>query len=387
MCCVEAGMQVFLLDKDDAALEKGLATIRKNYQRSVDRRSKTQEAVDGFLSLIKPVTNYSELATCDIVIEAVFENLKIKQDIFKLFDEHCKQGCVLATNTSYIDIDVIASAVSRPQDVIGCHFFSPANVMKLLENVKGAKTSDKTIATAMTFGKKIKKFTCLVATCPGFCANRMNKKSGAGALLHSGVSQINIDKACEDFGIKMGPFRVADLVGIDLFGRERERNGTANPDEVIPDAMFSNGRFGQKNMMGYYKYNEKREHSECETAQAIIQNVWKNLGVLPREISNDEIIQEIYFPVINEGFDIIEEGIVSRASDIDVCLVYGSTWPKHRGGPMYFASQVGFEEVRRKLLNNGIKPANLLTMCAMHGWKLDSIEVMDYIKNKKTSNL
>merc|ERR1719171_1600343 len=232
--------------------------------------------VDKTLALITPSTSYDSLKDCDIVVEAVFENMGLKRKIFESFDKVCKPGCILATNTSRLNIDEIASATKRPEDVIGCHFFSPANVMKLLENVRGKKSSPRTIATAMAFGVKIKKVTCLVGNCPGFVANRVMGKSGANGLVQSGCMPSDIDEAAEAFGLNMGPFRMGDLVGLDLIARERERSGAARPDSVIIDAMYAAGRFGQKNGKGYYKYDEKRKMSRDPEADALIAKVWQN---------------------------------------------------------------------------------------------------------------
>jgi len=382
MCCAEAGMQVFLLDIDEKALVRGMGVIGKNYARSVERKSKSQAQVDKLLSLITPVSKYVDLCTCDLVVEAVFENMKIKKDIFKSFDEVCKPGCILASNTSGLSIDEIASATKRPEDVIGCHFFSPANVMKLLENVRGSKSSPRTIATAMAFGKKIKKVTCLVGNCPGFIANRVMGVSGAATLLQSGCSPYAIDAASEAFGMKMGPFRMQDLVGIDLFGRERARSGQAKPDAIISDALFAAERYGQKNGKGYYKYDEKRQLSKDTEAEAIMKKVWGNIGVSPREMKDEDIVQAVYFPVINEGFKCLEEGIAIRASDIDVCLVFGYNWPRYRGGPMQFATAVGLPKVLEVLEQQGHKPSELLKLCVKNGWGLNSKDLAKHLAER-----
>merc|ERR1740123_2918894 len=246
MCCAEAGMRVRLLDVEQKFLDRGMGVIQKNYQRSVQRKTKTQAQVDGYLSQIKGTLEYADFKDCDIVIEAVFENMKIKQEVFAKFDAVCKPGCILASNTSGLNIDQIASATKRPEDVIGCHFFSPANVMRLLENVRGAKSSPRTIATAMALGVKIKKVTCLVGNCPGFVANRVMGQSGADILLHRGAAPKDVDAACEAFGMKMGPFKMADLVGLDVFGRERVNAKAAIPEKNVRDALYAAGRYGQK---------------------------------------------------------------------------------------------------------------------------------------------
>mmetsp|Transcript_22961 Transcript_22961/g.55612 ORF Transcript_22961/g.55612 Transcript_22961/m.55612 type:complete len:700 (-) Transcript_22961:105-2204(-) len=382
MCCAEAGMEVVLMDISQDALDKGMAVIKKNYARSVERGSKKQAAVDKILARIKPSTKYDDFAQCDLVIEAVFENMKIKKEIFAEFDRVCKPGCILASNTSGLDIDEIASATKRPEDVIGCHFFSPANVMKLLENVRGSKSSARTIATAMAFGKKIKKITCLVGNCPGFVANRVMGVSGAQELLQNGTMPESIDAAAEEFGMRMGPFRMNDLVGIDLFGRERARSGKAMPDKIIADAMFAAGRYGQKVGKGFYKYDEKRRMSKDPEADQMIHKIWETNGVKPRQLSKEEIVQALYFPVINEGFKCLEEGIAIRPSDIDVCLVFGYNWPRFRGGPMQYATSVGLKAVLEGLPKLGVEPSNLLKLCVEKGWNLNSKELAQHTAAK-----
>lgn len=287
----------------------------------------------------------------------------------------CKRGCILASNTSGLNIDQIASATTRPEDVIGCHFFSPANVMKLLENVKGKASSPRTVATAMAFGNKLKKVTCLVGNCPGFIANRVMGVSGATKLLQSGVLPHEIDAAAEKgYGMKMGPFRMNDLVGLDLFGRERARSKIAQPKKVMIDAMFAAGRYGQKTGSGFYKYDpQTRAMSRDPEGEAIIRDVWSNTGVTQRSgLSTDQIIQELYFPVINEGFKCLEEGMAIRPSDIDVTLVFGYNWPRYRGGPMQYATAVGLPKVLETLEQMKIKPADLLVECVRNGWGLNS---------------
>lgn len=375
MCCAEAGMHVTLLDIDAKALQKGVDVIKKNYARSVERKSKTQAQVDGLLAAIHPSTQYGDFTDCDIIVEAVFENMKVKQDIFKTLDGVCKAGCILASNTSGLNIDKIASATKRPEDVIGCHFFSPANVMRLLENVRGAKSSPRTIATAMAFGVKIKKVTCLVGNCPGFVANRVMGQSGADVLLHRGASFYEIDEACEAFGMKMGPFKMADLVGLDLFGRERVQAKVAAPEKNVRDALYAAGRYGQKNGKGFYKYDAQRRGSKDPEAESLIASVWKNTGTAPKAYSPEEMVQTCYFPVINEGFKCLEEGIAIRPCDVDVCLVFGYNWPKATGGPMYFASSVGLPKVLDTLEKMNVKPSSLLRECVEKGWTLESEEL------------
>jgi len=374
MCCAEAGMSVVLLDVDAGNLERGMSVIKKNYARSVKRGSKSQEQVDKILARIAPSTSYDDLKNADIVVEAVFENMKIKKEIFGSFDKVCKPGCILASNTSRLDIDDIASATSRPGDVVGCHFFSPANVMKLLENVRGPRTSLRTIATAMAFGKKIGKVTCLVGNCNGFVANRVMGVAGQGTLLQKGIMPDMIDAAAEGYGMKMGPFRMADLVGIDLFGRERANSGVAKPNELIGDALYAAGRYGQKNGKGFYKYADDLKATKDPDAQKIIETCWKNAGVTPQSMSDEEIVENVYLPVVNEGFKCLEEGHAIRPSDIDICCVFGYNWPRYHGGPMQWATAVGLQKVLTKIEALGFEPASLLKECVQNKWSLKSKE-------------
>lgn len=373
MACAEAGMKVVLLDRDEKNLERGINVIKKNYARSVDRKSKSQVQVDELLSKLSGSTSYEALADCDIVVEAVFENLELKKDIFTRLDEVCKPGCVLASNTSYLDIDQIADATNRPQDVIGCHFFSPANVMKFLENVRGPRTGAETISTAMSFGKRLGKVTCLVGNCPGFVANRVMGVSGWMNVMSEGVFPHEIDAAAEAYGMRMGPCRMWDLVGIDLFAREREREGQLNPEKFVLDAMYKAQRYGQKSGKGFYTYDEKRRHQRDPTAEALIQQVWKTNGVQAKTVSEEEIIDNLYLPVVNEGFKCLEEGMAIRASDVDVCCVFGYNWPRYRGGPMKWAfTEVGLEKVLAKVEALGLKPSALLKEAVEKKWKMNS---------------
>jgi len=383
MCCAEAGMRVVLLDVKQEFLDRGLSVIKKNYARSLQRKSKTQAQVDGYIGSITGSLDYNDFKECDIVVEAVFENMKIKQEIFEKLDSVCKKGCILASNTSGLNIDSIANVTKRPEDVIGCHFFSPANVMRLLENIRGAKSSPRTIATAMAFGVKIKKVTCLVGNCPGFVANRVMGQSGGMGLMQSGIMPEDIDAASEAFGFKVGPFRMNDIVGIDLFGRERVRSKVAKPEEVILDALFAAERFGQKNGKGYYKYGEGCDPrgSPDPDVTKIIEQIWKHNGVSHRESSQEKILHELYFPVINEGFKCLEEGIALRPLDVDVCLVFGYNWPRATGGPMYYADSVGLPSVLKTLEELKVQPAALLKECVDKGWTLDSAGLKSRLSN------
>ena len=335
MSCANAGIKVLLVDAKPEFLEKGMKVIGANYETSVKRGSMKEARAKRAFGNIKPSgTDYAVFKDCDMVIEAVYENMDIKKEVFGKLDAVCKKGCILATNTSYLSIDEIAASTSRPEDVVGCHFFSPANVMPLLENVRGSKTSGRTIATAMAFGKRIGKICVLVNNCHGFVANRMMGKQGATSMLYSGFLPEEIDAAAEKFGMRMGPMRMNDLVGLDLFGREKERAGTLDTKGNVTDFLFANGNFGMKSGKGLYVYDAKRRAQPNPEVAAFMQRVWKETGVTRPNLTPEVLAQRVYFPVINEGFRLLEEGVVSRASDIDVALVYGYNFPRYLGGPM-----------------------------------------------------
>ena len=365
MSCAEAGYNVILMDAKDEFLKKGMTVIQKNYERSVKRGSMPQaKAEAAFGRITAGGSDYKVLSTCDMVIEAVYENMDIKKEVFAKLDAVCKPGCVLATNTSFLSIDEIANSTSRPQDVIGCHFFSPANVMKLLENVKGKKTSGETVATAMEFGKRINKIAVLANNCHGFIANRMMAMQGANKLVYSGMYPADVDAAAEAFGIRMGPMRMGDLVGIDLACREREREGKADPKNNLADYLYSNGNYGMKTGKGVYCYDEKRRATPNPEANAFLESYWKRNNIQKLQLTADEVAERIYFPVINEGFRILEDGIVSKASDIDIAIVYGYNFPRYRGGPMKYAEQVGLKHVVKVLTELGETPCPLLAKMA-----------------------
>eukprot|EP01060_Flectonema_neradi_P041632 TRINITY_DN993_c6_g1_i1.p1 TRINITY_DN993_c6_g1~~TRINITY_DN993_c6_g1_i1.p1 ORF type:complete len:705 (+),score=201.08 TRINITY_DN993_c6_g1_i1:49-2163(+) len=365
MSCAEAGYDVVLLDVKDEFLKKGMAVIQKNYERSVKRGSMPQAKAEAAFGRITPIgSDYKKLSNCDMVIEAVYENMDIKKDVFTKLDAVCKPGCVLASNTSFLSIDEMAAVTSRPQDVVGCHFFSPANVMKLLENVRGKKTSDETVATVMDFGKRINKIAVLANNCHGFIANRMMAFQGANKLIYSGMYPAEVDAAAEAFGIRMGPLRMGDLVGIDLACRERERNGTADPANNLADHLYSKGNYGMKTGKGVFVYDEKRRATPNPEANAFLESYWKRNGIQRLKLTPDEIAERIYFPVINEGFRILEDGIVSKASDIDIAIVYGYNFPRYRGGPMKYAELVGLKRVVKVLQELGETPCPLLLKMA-----------------------
>jgi len=349
--------------------KKGLDTILKNYQRTQKRGKLTQEQVDKRMSLIKITTNYEDFSNVDMVIEAVFENMEIKKNIFRQLDRVCKPGSFLCSNTSALDIDEIASATNRPEFVIGTHFFSPANVMKLLENVRGKYTNDETILTAMAFGKKIKKVACLVGNCHGFVGNRMIHfySKEASSMIVEGALPHQVDKVAYEFGMPMGPFQMIDLVGLDLGWRERKRAGTANPKLDVTDALCESGRLGQKTKKGYYQYDDNRRPIPDPEVEKVIIEVSKNRSINRRSFTDEEIIERLFYPLINEGFKILEEGFAQRPSDIDVVYCYGYGFPRYRGGPMKYADEVGLDNIVNSLKKYGYQPSNLLVEASKKG--------------------
>ena len=369
MCAANAGIKVVLLDISEDAVKKGLAVILKNYQRSQKRGKLTEAKVQKRMSLIQPSTNYEDFSDCDMIIEAVFENMDIKKKIFRQLDQVCKPGAFLCTNTSALDIDEIASATNRPEFVAGTHFFSPANVMKLLENVRGKKTNDETILTIMAFGKKIRKVATLVGNCHGFVGNRMIAfyTEQAMALITEGALPGQVDKVAYEFGMPMGPFQMMDLVGLDLSWRERKRAGTDDPKNNVADALCEEGRLGQKTGKGFYQYDENRRPVPDDHVSNLIVQVSKNRNVTRRNISDEEILQRLFYPLINEGFKILEEGYAQRPSDIDVVYCYGYGFPRYRGGPMKYADEVGLDHIAESLSKLGFQPSNLLLEAAKKG--------------------
>jgi len=313
---------------------------------------------------IKGTTQYSDMSQADLIVEAVFEDMDIKKKIFKQLDSICKPGAFLCSNTSFLDIDEIASVTSHPELVMGTHFFSPANVMKLLENVKGAKTSDVTIASMMEWGKRIGKWAILVGNCDGFVGNRMMKFYGGQARLMAleGATPTAIDKAARAFGMRMGPMAMSDLVGIDLGIQAVKKSGQYKPDSNIQHALVEAGRLGLKTGTGYFDYADRKPvHSEA--VASILSAVAANNGIKQKEISDAEIVERLFYPLINEGFKILSEGIANKPADVDVCYVHGYGFPRYRGGPMFYADSVGLEKVAASLEKMGVEPASLLKQC------------------------
>lgn len=351
MSCAEAGLQVVLIDATQEFLDRGVGVIKKNYARSVERKSTTQEIVDKRMLLIKPSLNYADLSDVDLVVEAVFEDMKLKKEVFAKLDAVCKPGCILGTNTSGLDVAEIAKATKRPSDVIVLHFFSPSNVMRLLENAHHEANTPRVVATAMKFGTMIGKVPILVGNCPGFVGNRMlgPYSSEATKLVLEGASVEKVDRvAREVIGMNVGPFAMSDIVGLDVFWRKRKNEGKANPKTNIDDALCEAGRLGQKTQKGYYNYPDGRTSQPDPFTAQVIADVAKNLGISRRDeakISDQEIFERLLYPLINEGFKCYEEGMAFKTSDIDCCYIFGYGFPRWRGGPMKFAEEVGFDTV------------------------------------------
>ncbi len=343
---VNAGLPVTIVETSKEALDRGLAVVRSNYERSAKNGRFTMGEVDRRMGLITGTTAVEDVASADMVVEAVFERMDIKKDLFARLDAICKPGAVLATNTSYLNIDEIASATARPESVIGMHFFSPANVMKLLEVVRADHTSPEVINTAMQIGKKIGKIAALVGVCPGFVGNRMLAQRGreSQALLNEGALPWEIDRALYDFGFAMGPFQMSDLAGLDIGWVKEKSNG-----ETIRDRLCELDRRGQKAGAGYYDYDANRNSTPSPVTEQIVREFAAKSGVAPRSFTADEITERLILPMINEGAKILDEGKAIRASDIDIIWINGYNWPAYRGGPMWWADHLGLPYVLDRL--------------------------------------
>ncbi|HEX8402317.1 MAG TPA: 3-hydroxyacyl-CoA dehydrogenase NAD-binding domain-containing protein [Allosphingosinicella sp.] len=339
---LSAGIPVTIVEMAQDALDRGTGVMRKNYEATAAKGRITAEQAQGAMGLLTPALDLNALADCDLIIEAVFENMDVKKEIFGKLDTICKPGAILASNTSYLDIDEIAASTSRPQDVVGLHFFSPANVMKLLEVVRGQRTAPDVLVTAMQLAKKIKKVAVVAGVCHGFIGNRMlmPRQVEATKLLLEGATPEQIDRVHVEFGMPMGPFQMADLAGVDI-GWHRDPNRIEN----IRDALAAQGRWGQKKQAGFYDYDEKRRPSPSPVVQGIIDDFRAREGVEKREITDQEIIERTLYTMVNEGAKILEEGMAQRASDIDVVWVYGYGWPVYRGGPMFWADTEGLTKI------------------------------------------
>lgn len=344
-----AGIPVTIIEQNAEALERGLGVIRRNYESTAKKGRITRDDVEKRMALLTGSLTLEDAREADIVIEAVFENMEIKKEIFTELDRICKAGAILATNTSTLDVDEIAAVTTRPQDVIGLHFFSPANVMKLLEEVRGEKTAKDVIATCMGLAKRIGKVPVMVGVCHGFVGNRMLHAyfDQAFALLYEGAQPEDVDKAIYEFGMAMGPFAMSDLAGLDVSWRIRQEKGQTNP---IADRLCEMGRFGQKTQAGYYRYEDgsRTPIPDPEVAK-VVEEEGLRLHNQRREIGADEIVERCMLALVNEGAKILEEGIALRASDIDVVYVYGYGYPVHRGGPMFWADLMGLDTVLEKI--------------------------------------
>ncbi|WP_010465612.1 3-hydroxyacyl-CoA dehydrogenase NAD-binding domain-containing protein [Acidovorax radicis] len=348
---LNAGIPVKILEMKQEALDRGIATIKKNYEAQVKKGKLKQDKYDQRMALLSTTLSYDDFKDCDLIIEAVFEEMGVKEAVFKQLDAVAKPGAILASNTSTLDVDKIAAFTKRPQDVVGMHFFSPANVMKLLEVVRGKETAKDVLATVMAIGKKIKKTSVVSGVCDGFIGNRMIEQYSrqAGFLLDEGCTPQQVDKAVEKFGFAMGPFRMGDLAGNDIGWAIRKRRSVERADmkySRTADKLCELGRFGQKTGAGWYDYQAgKRDAIPSDLVNKMIEDHRKELGITPRKISDEEIVQRLVFALVNEGAHILEDGIASKSGDIDMVYLTGYGFPIHRGGPMHYASEVGLFNV------------------------------------------
>lgn len=338
MNCLSSGIAVTIVETAQDALDRGVATIRRNYEASAAKERFTADQVDRAMALLHPTLDFDALGQCDLVIEAVYENMDVKKEIFSRLDRVARPGAILASNTSYLSIDDIAAATDRPRDVLGLHFFSPANVMKLVEVVRGAQTGDDVLATAMDLARRIGKVPVVSGVCYGFIGNRMltPRRQNALRLLLEGATPEQIDRVHTDFGMPMGPFQMTDLAGVDI-GWHRD------PDRIesLQDALCAAGRWGQKTHAGYYEYDERRKPTPSPVTSAIVAEFRERAGIAPRNVTDGEIMVATMYTMVNEAAKILEEGIAQRGSDIDVVWHHGYGWPRHTGGPVHWANQLG----------------------------------------------
>jgi 3-hydroxyacyl-CoA dehydrogenase len=385
---LNAGIPVRMLEMKQDALDRGIATIRKNYEAQVKKGKLSQEKYEQRMALLTTTLTYDDIQDADLVIEAVFEEMGVKEKVFQQLDKTMKAGAILASNTSTLDVNKIASFTKRPQDVVGMHFFSPANVMKLLEVVRGEKTAQDVLATVMAIAKKIKKTAVVSGVCDGFIGNRMIEQYSrqAGFLLEEGCTPQQVDKAIEAFGFAMGPFRMGDLAGNDIGWAIRKRRYVEKPHlrySKTADLLCEMGRYGQKTGAGWYDYQPgKRDAIPSAAVDTMIAEHRKTLGVTPRKIGNDEIVQRLVFSLVNEAAHILEEGIAAKASDVDMVYITGYGFPMHRGGPMLYADQFGLFNVvqtMRRFAQNPLddasfwKPAPLLARLAAEGKTFNNV--------------
>ena len=379
---LNAGIPVTILETKQEALDRGIATIKKNYESQVKKGKLKEDKYQQRMGLLQTTLSYDDLKDADLIIEAVFEEMGVKEAVFKQLDAVAKPGAILASNTSTLDVDQIASFTKRPQDVVGMHFFSPANVMRLLEVVRGKETAKDVLATVMAIAKKIKKTAVVSGVCDGFIGNRMIERYSqqAGFLLDEGATPQQVDRAIEKFGFAMGPFRMGDLAGNDIGWAIRKRRAVERPDmkySRTADKLCELGRFGQKTGAGWYDYQAgKRDAIPSELVNKMVEDHRKELGVTPRKISDEEIVQRLVFALVNEGAKILDEGIASKAGDIDMVYLTGYGFPIHRGGPMHYASELGLfnvEQAMKRFAKNPLddasawEPAPLLSRLAAEG--------------------
>jgi 3-hydroxyacyl-CoA dehydrogenase len=374
MSFANAGIPVTLIEMGEEPLKRGLGVMQKNYEATAARGGIPADAPAKRMGLINGAVGLENVKDADLIIEAVFETMAIKKEVFTALDKHAKPGAVLASNTSYLNINEIAAVTKRPQDVLGMHFFSPANVMKLCEIVRGEKTAPDALMTAVAIAKKIAKVPVVVGVCDGFVGNRMLAARGKQAekFLFEGALPQQVDAVLTKFGLPMGPFSMGDLAGLDIGWRSRKDRGIKSE---IADALCEAGRFGQKTGKGYYKYEAgSRAPLPDPEVEKLIVDTCARLGLKRREISDDEILERMIYPMINEGARILEEGIATRPSDIDVVWIYGYGWPIYRGGPMFYADQVGLKHIADRLSHYAkatndpsLEPAPLLKKLAAEG--------------------
>ncbi len=380
LCFANAGVPVKLLEIDEEALQRGLQRARDTYAASVKRGSLTEEAMEKRLKLVEGVTEYAALADVDVVVEAVFEDMAVKQQVFEQLDAVCKPGAILASNTSSLDLNAIAGFTRRPQDVVGLHFFSPANVMRLLEVVRGEKTSHAVLASAMAIGKRLKKVAVVVGVCDGFVGNRMVFQYGREAefLLEEGATPGQVDAALRNFGMAMGPFAMRDLSGLDIGQAIRKRQRATLPAHLdfptVSDKLCAAGMLGQKTGAGYYRYEPgNRTPQENPDLAPMLEAASREKGIERQTLDEQYIVERCIFALVNEGAKILEEGIAQRSSDIDVIYLNGYGFPAFRGGPMYYADSVGLDKVLARVkelharCGDWWKPAPLLEKLAAEG--------------------
>ena len=374
---LNAGVPVVMVETRQEALNRGVATIRKNYEATAQKGRMALEDVGKRMALLTPTLAMEDLADCDLVIEAVFELMSVKKEVFGKLDAIAKPGAILATNTSYLNVDEIAAATSRPESVVGLHFFSPANVMKLLEVVRGAKTSPAVVATAMKLGKTLGKVAVLVGVCHGFVGNRMlePRQREATKLIVEGAMPWDVDRVLVEFGFPMGPFAMGDLAGLDL-GWTKEKSTSSTIREILAEQ----GRWGQKTGKGFYDYDASRKATPSPEVEKVILDFAAKKGVERRVISDEEILQRCLYPMVNEGAKILQEGIALRPGDIDIVWIYGYGWPVYRGGPMFWADLVGAKVIADRMadfqarLGNDFAVAPLLKTLADEGGRFGDLK-------------